>query len=79
MRGEGQRSVARQFLSHAPMRASNAKRRPTGHHWYRMFLGECPVCGRDQSYRERVYGARPSDKDRYVYLTSQQTYCGCDR
>lgn len=50
-----------------------AKRRA---HWYRFNLGECPVCGRDQSYRERVYGRKPKDpKKRYVYLP--QTAC-CD-
>jgi len=28
-------------------------------HWYRLHLGECPLCGRDQSWRERVYGPKP--------------------
>lgn len=37
-------------------------------HWYRLHIGECPVCGRDQSYRERVYGRKPSREKRYVYL-----------
>jgi hypothetical protein len=51
------------------------KHRP---HWYRMYIGECPVCGRDKSYRERVYGTRPSDRDmRYIYLTDAHCYCGC--
>lgn len=34
------------------------KHRP---HWYRLFVGECPVCGHDRSYRVRVYGRRPKD------------------
>lgn len=47
-------------------------------HWYRIFVGECPVCGSEQSYRERVYGKRPiNPKRRYVYLSDFQTYDGC--
>jgi hypothetical protein len=47
-------------------------------YWYRLFVGECVVCGRDQSYRVRVYGRRPrSRKGRIVYLADVQTYCGC--
>lgn len=51
------------------------RRRP---HWYRIYIGECPVCGRDKSYRERVYGRRPKDRRRRVaYLPDTSTYDGC--
>jgi hypothetical protein len=54
------------------------KRRPLRCHWYRWFIGECPVCGRDKSYRERVYGPRPRRrKDRICFLPGTYTYCGC--
>lgn len=47
-------------------------------HWYRQHVGECPVCGRDKSYRVRVYGPRPKDpKKRYVQLPGSQTYDHC--
>lgn len=47
-------------------------------HWYKIYLGECPVCGRDKSSRERVYGERPEDpKDRYEYLPDTITYDNC--
>jgi len=47
-------------------------------HWYKIHIGECPVCGRDQSYRERVYGKKPKNyKKRYVYLPDTQTYDHC--
>ena len=47
-------------------------------YWYRMYVGECPACGRDASYRERVYGSKPEKwEDRYVQLPQQKTYCGC--
>jgi hypothetical protein len=51
------------------------KRRP---HWYKMFVGECPACGQDQSYRVRVYGRRPKSRHkRYVQLPHNQTYDYC--
>lgn len=48
-------------------------------HWYRTYVGECPICGRDKSSRERVPGQRPSDPaERYVYLSDHETYDYCD-
>ncbi len=50
-------------------------RRP---YWYRMHYGECPVCGKDRSYRERVYGEKPKDaRKRIVYLPQTETYDHC--
>lgn len=47
-------------------------------HWYRVYLGECPVCGSDKSYRERVYGKRPAkSEDRYVLLKDTETFDWC--
>jgi hypothetical protein len=47
-------------------------------HWYRLYVGECPVCGRDRSYRKRVYGRRPKDRrKRIVYLPDTYNYDGC--
>lgn len=47
-------------------------------YWYRMFVGECQVCGRDKSYRERVYTPKPKDpRKRYVQLPQTQTYDHC--
>lgn len=55
-------------------KAATAKKR----HWYRLHVGECPVCGRDASYRVRMTGKRPADRGkRVVYLSHMQTYCGC--
>jgi hypothetical protein len=52
--------------------------KPMPKHWYRMYIGECPCCGRDKSYRERVYGEPPADpRDRYVHLPDTQTFDGC--
>jgi hypothetical protein len=47
-------------------------------HWYRIYLGECPVCGRQMGWRERVYGVKPKSFSlRYVYLTDAECYDGC--
>lgn len=50
-------------------------------HWYRLYVGECPVCGNPRGYRERVYyknEPRPmEDEKRYVYLSDRETYDHC--
>ena len=49
-------------------------------HWYRRFVGECPVCGRDAGYRERVYGKKPTDPRKiWRHLPAEQTYDHCDQ
>ena len=49
-------------------------------YWYRFYVGECPVCGRDKSYKERVTNEpRPEQiEDRYVTLSHMKTYDWCD-
>jgi len=50
----------------------------SGTYWYRTYVGECPVCGKDKTYRERIYGPRPeNDADRYVQMPETQTYDHC--
>jgi hypothetical protein len=47
-------------------------------HWYRMYVGECPVCGRDAGSRERVYGKKPKNLSRvYVQLSGRECYDYC--
>ncbi len=46
-------------------------------HWYRQYFGCCPVCGRDKSYKERVYGKRPGIKKRWIHLSDFETYDHC--
>ena len=49
-------------------------------YWYRFFCGECPLCWRDKSYRERVYGRKPKDvRKRYVQMSQTETYDHCDQ
>jgi hypothetical protein len=47
-------------------------------YWYRFWIGECPVCGRDKSYKERVAGPKTrNSSERYKYLAHSQTYDHC--
>ena len=47
-------------------------------YWYKQFLGECPMCGRNRNRKERVMGKKPKDKEKiYIYLSEYDTYCGC--
>ena len=47
-------------------------------HWYKIYIGECPVCGRDQSYRERRLTPKPlNPEDRYEEMSDFETYDGC--
>lgn len=37
-------------------------------HWCLVHMGECVICGKDESFRERVYGKKPFDaNERYAY------------
>jgi len=53
-----------------------------GKYWYRIWVGECPVCGKDAGYRERVYIVDEpipvNDADRYHHMGYSKTYCGCN-
>jgi hypothetical protein len=47
-------------------------------YWYLWYIGECPVCGKDKSYRERKYTSKPKNReDRIKHMTCEETYCGC--
>lgn len=45
-------------------------------YWYLFVIQECPVCGRDHSYKERKYTPKPKDaQDRYQ---RKDAYDWCD-
>lgn len=55
-----------------------AKKRRHKPHWYRFYIGCCPVCCSDASMKERVYGKKPKDiNKRYIYLDDKMTYDHC--
>lgn len=62
------------------MSTKNTKdRKPLPPHWYKYYWGECPLCGRDKSYKERIYGERPEDiNERHVEIPDNLTYDWCD-
>lgn len=48
-------------------------------YWYKIYIGECPVCMKDKSYRLRMYDKKPKNKNnRIIYLSDNQTYDHCD-
>lgn len=58
--------------------AAKQRRAKKAVYWYRFYYGECPVCGKDKSYKERVYGPKPKDmKERIKYLPDTETYDDC--
>lgn len=36
-----------------------SKRKKARKHWYRLHYSECGLCGKQDNYRERVYGKKP--------------------
>lgn len=47
-------------------------------HWYRQYVGACPMCMSDRSYRVRVYGERPEDpRECCVVLSDREAYDYC--
>ncbi len=45
-------------------------------YWYFISSDYCPVCGKDDTTRERIYGERPSKwEDRHDYDWNAYDYC----
>lgn len=53
-------------------------KKPKRARWYMHYVGECPVCGRDKSYREARYTKPPAKRLRYKVLPPFLTYDYCD-
>lgn len=45
--------------------------------WYMQYIGECPVCGKDKSYKEARYTEPPPKDERYENQPPQETYDHC--
>lgn len=61
------------------MRKTSQHRYKSQSYWYRFHCGECPVCGRDASYKVRVYGRKPKKTSLlYKQLSDQETYDHCE-
>lgn len=50
-------------------------RKPLPKHWYFISYGECPVCGHDDTYRERRLGEKPVDPKEWQEW--REAYDGC--
>ena len=47
-------------------------------YWYKQYMGECPVCGRNMGWREKVNGDKPTDLTKvYIQLSPEDCYDHC--
>ncbi len=61
-----------------PDKTIKHKRKTAPKHWYKQYVGECPVCGSDKSYRERVLGNKPKNPaKRYEQLSGNFCFDNC--
>lgn len=44
-------------------------------HWYKIFISECPACGRSSSWRERQKGNKPKDINKTHVYKQYWDYC----
>jgi hypothetical protein len=51
------------------------KRQPHKKHWYKQFTTECPLCGRGETIRERVYGEKPKNPEEMYSFESYYDSC----
>lgn len=48
-------------------------------YWYKYFWGNCPVCGKDKSYKKRQYTPKPERAtDRHEVLSEAVCYDWCN-
>ena len=44
-------------------------------YWYRVHFYDCPVCGRHETLRERVYGRKPKGYDKTHEFHTKYDWC----
>lgn len=44
-------------------------------YWYFYYFRECPVCGRDDSYKERRYTEKPKEKKNRAKFDQYYDFC----
>lgn len=52
--------------------------KPKRARWFLTFVGECPLCGRDQSYKVAQYTSPPLKAERYRQLPLAEAYDQCE-
>lgn len=54
------------------------KENKKGSYYYIQYIGECPVCGKNKSYKKRVYGKKPKEYNKtHILLSYAETYDHC--
>jgi hypothetical protein len=44
-------------------------------HWYKKIIYYCPICGSEDSYRERRFDEKPKDYNDRVVVKEAWDYC----
>ena len=44
-------------------------------HWYKITIHYCPLCGKEDKYRERIYGEKPKDHNERYVIKEYWDYC----
>ena len=66
------------ILGGIPIIKSITLRSPKGPYWFKQYVGECPLCGCNMGYKEKVRGVKPKDlSEVYIPLSLKDSYCGC--
>lgn len=45
-------------------------------YWYKVRIYLCPLCGREDVYRERCYDEKPKDPSDRIQIKEVWDYCG---
>lgn len=51
------------------------KENKKGTYWYKRVTKECPVCGRGDTFKIRVYGPKPEDNHQRYEYNPRYDYC----
>lgn len=60
------------------MEKQKTKRKPLPPHWYKTYINECPLCGRGQTERVRMFTPAPAKDDFIARYDYAQVYDWCD-
>lgn len=44
-------------------------------YWYRIFVYYCPLCGKEDEYRERQYSRKPKNRDKRITIKEEYDHC----
>jgi hypothetical protein len=45
-------------------------------YWYKLYVQVCPVCGKEDSWKERCYTPKPESPEERISYKEIYDYCG---